>query len=98
MRADGRIDLDIHAVVETENVCRIALSADGVGVTHVTERIADLCENLSLSTAIEEYLRVNTRLVWRIGSVNFATGKIHIETSMQSPASILKGREEKTLA
>ena len=56
MRADGRIDLDIRAVVETENGCRIALSADGVAVPRVAEPIADLFENVSLSTAAEEYV------------------------------------------
>ncbi|HKI69224.1 MAG TPA: DUF3237 family protein, partial [Verrucomicrobiae bacterium] len=32
MRADGRIDLDIHATIETDDGCRIALSADGVAL------------------------------------------------------------------
>jgi hypothetical protein len=31
LRADGRIDLDIRAIVEMEDGHRIALSADGVG-------------------------------------------------------------------
>lgn len=31
LRADGRIDLDIRGVIETEDGCRLALSADGVG-------------------------------------------------------------------
>ena len=30
MRADGRIDLDIHALIETHDGHRIALSANGV--------------------------------------------------------------------
>ena len=66
MRADGRIDLDIRAVVETENGCRIALSADGVAMPRVAEPIADLLENVSLSTAAEEYVWVNTRQVWGV--------------------------------
>ena len=83
IRADGRIDLDIRAVVETENGCRIALSADGVAVPRVAEPIADLLENVSLSTAAEEYVWVNTRQVWGVGTVNFAIGKIHIDAYMQ---------------
>ena len=67
MRADGRIDLDIRAVVETENGCRIALSADGVAVPRVDEPIADLLENVSLSMAAEEYVWVNRRQVWGLG-------------------------------
>ena len=83
IRADGRIDLDIRAVVETENGCRIALSADGVGNPRVAEPIADIFENVSLSTAAEEYVWVNTRQGWGFGTVNFATGKIHIDAYMQ---------------
>ena len=40
IRADGRIDLDIHAVVETEDGCRIALTADGVGNPRAGEPVA----------------------------------------------------------
>lgn len=83
LRADGRIDLDIHAVVETQDGCRIALSADGVGVPRADEPIADLRENVKLTTARKDYAWVNTRQVWCIGTVNFATGKIHIDAYMQ---------------
>lgn len=83
MRADGRIDLDIRAVVETENGRRIALSADGVAMPRMAEPIADLFENVSLSTAAEEYVWVNTRQVWGVGTVNLAVGKIHIDGYMQ---------------
>ena len=55
MRADGRIDLDIRAVVETDNGRRIALSADGVAVPRAAEPIADLQENVTLTTAAAEY-------------------------------------------
>jgi Protein of unknown function (DUF3237) len=83
MRADGRIDLEVRAVVETENGCRVALSAEGVAVPRVAEPMAELFENVSLLTAAEEYVWVNTRQVWGIGTVNFATGKIHIAAYMQ---------------
>jgi hypothetical protein len=83
MRADGRIDLDLRAIVETEDGHRIALSADGVALPRATEPIADLCENVSLITAAENYTWVNTRQVWGIGTVNLAVGKIHIDAYMQ---------------
>jgi Protein of unknown function (DUF3237) len=83
MRADGRIDLDIRAVIEIENGSRIALSADGVAVPRATEPIADLCENVILSTAAADYTWVNTRQVWGVGTVNFAAGKVHIDGYMQ---------------
>jgi hypothetical protein len=83
IRTDGRIDLDIRAIVETEDGHRIALSADGVGVPRAAEPIADLSENISLTTAAENYAWVNTRQVWGTGIVNFAAGKVHIDAYMQ---------------
>jgi hypothetical protein len=83
MRADGRVDLDIRAIIETEDGHRIALSADGVAVPRAAEPIADLSENVSLTTAAGNYAWVNTRQVWGIGTVNFATGKVHIDAFMQ---------------
>jgi len=83
MRADGRADLDIRATIETEAGQRIALSADGVAVSRADEPIADLFENVTLSTAVEEYAWVNARQFWGVGTVNFATGKIHIDGYMQ---------------
>src|SRR5208337_2889960 len=46
MRADGRIELDIRAAIETSDGFRIALSADGVAVLRPGEPIVDLCENV----------------------------------------------------
>jgi hypothetical protein len=83
MRADGRIDLDVRAVIETGDGSRIALSADGVAVPRADQPIADLSENVTLSTASEEYAWVNTRQVWGIGTVNFALGKVHIDGYMR---------------
>jgi hypothetical protein len=83
IRADGRIDLDIRAVVETEDGRRIALSADGVAMPRAAEPIADLLENVILSTAAADYAWVNARQIWGVGTVNFAAGRIHIEAYMQ---------------
>jgi hypothetical protein len=83
IRADGRIDLDIRATIETEDGCRIALSADGVGTPRATEPVADLCENVRLTTAADGYAWVNTRQVWAVGTVNLATGKIHLDAYLQ---------------
>ena len=83
MRADGRVDLDIRATFETAAGHRIALSADGVAMPRATEPAADLLENVTLSTAAEEFAWVNTRQVWGVGTVDFAAGKIHITAYMQ---------------
>lgn len=83
VRADGRIDLDIRATIETDDGHRIALSADGVAVPRATEPMADLSENVSLNTAAEEYAWVRTRQIWGVGTVDLAAGKVHIDGFMQ---------------
>jgi hypothetical protein len=83
MRADGRIDLDIRATIETDAGQRIALSADGVAMARAAEPVAELLENVTLSTAVEEYAWVNARQVWGVGTVDLAAGKIHIDAYMQ---------------
>jgi hypothetical protein len=83
IRADGRVDLNIQATFETEDGHRIAFAADGVCLSRPDEPIADLRENVELITASEEYAWVNTRQVWGVGTVNFASGKIHVEAYMQ---------------
>jgi Protein of unknown function (DUF3237) len=83
MRADGRIDLDIRATIETGDGCRIGLSADGVAMFRPGEPIADLRENVTLTTAAAGCAWVNTHQIWGVGSVNLATGKIHIDAYMQ---------------
>ena len=42
IRADGRIDLDTRATIETNDGRRIGLSADGVGTPRAGEPVADL--------------------------------------------------------
>lgn len=83
IRADGRMDLDIRASIETDDGHRIALSADGVCVMRADEPIGDLSENVSLSTAAEAYAWVNARQVWATGTVNLAEGKVRITGYMQ---------------
>jgi hypothetical protein len=83
IRADGRMDLDIRAVIETEDGHKIALSADGVATLRVAEPVVDLCENVVLTTAAEKYAWVHTRQIWAVGTVNLAVGEIHLEAYMQ---------------
>jgi hypothetical protein len=83
VRADGRIDLDIRAVIATDDGHRIALSADGVGVPRAAEPVADLCENVRLTTAAENYAWVLKRQIWGIGTVNLAAGTVHIDGYLQ---------------
>lgn len=83
MRADGRIDLDIRATIETDGGQRIALSADGVAVPRPDSPMVDLSENVTLSTAVQDYAWVNGRQVWAVGTVDLAAGRVHIEGYVQ---------------
>jgi len=83
MRADGRADLDVRATLETEDGHRIAAHIDGVATPRPNEPMVDLVENVRLTTAAPKYDWVNARQIWGLGTVNLATGKIHIEAFMQ---------------
>ena len=83
IRADGRIDLDTRATIETNDGLRIGLSADGVGTPRAGEPVADLFENVRLITAAAGYTWVHIRQTWGVGHVSFATGKLHIEGYQQ---------------
>jgi len=79
VRADGRRDIDLRATVETDDGHRIALCADGVATPREGEPIVDLSLKIHLTTAAVAYGWVNARPAWGAGSVNLATGTIHID-------------------
>jgi hypothetical protein len=63
MRADSRIDLDLHLTIETDDGHRIALSGDGRAAPRNGEPIPDIFANIRLSTASKEYAWVNARQI-----------------------------------
>jgi Protein of unknown function (DUF3237) len=83
VRADGRMELDLHLTVETDDGRRIALSGDGQAAPRNGEPILDIFGNIRLSTASKEYAWVNDRQIWSVGTASLATKKIHIEAFMQ---------------
>jgi Protein of unknown function (DUF3237) len=83
MRADGRIDLDLHVTIETDDGHRIALSGDGQAAQRNGEPVLDIFANIRLSTASKEYEWVNARQIWSVGTASMTTGKIYAEAYMQ---------------
>ena len=83
VRADGRMDLDLHLAVETDDGHRIALSGDGQAAPRNGEPILDIFGNIRFSTASKEYAWVNERQIWSVGTASLAAGKIHIEAFKQ---------------
>ena len=83
VRADGRMELDLHLIVETDDGHRIAVSGDGQAAPRNDNPKLDIFGNIRLSTATKEYAWVNARQIWSVGTASLATGKIHVEAYMQ---------------
>jgi Protein of unknown function (DUF3237) len=83
VRADGRIELDLHVVFETEDGQRIALSGDGQAAARPGEPVLDIFGNIRLCTASKDYAWVNERQIWGVGTASLATGKVRVEGFMQ---------------
>jgi len=81
MRADGRGELNIRGVIETDDGCRISLFADGVTTPRAGEAVTDLFENVRLHTSAPAYAWVNSRQIWAVGTS--ADGKIQISAYLQ---------------
>jgi hypothetical protein len=83
VRADGRIELDLHLTIETDDGRRIALSGDGQAAPRSGEPTLDIFGSIRLSTADKEYSWVNERQIWSVGTANLATRKLHFEAFRQ---------------
>jgi hypothetical protein len=83
VRADGRMELDLHVIIETDDGHRIALSGGGQAAPRPGEPVLDIFANVRLSTASKEYAWVNERQVWGVGTASLATGKVLAEGFMQ---------------
>lgn len=81
MRADGRAELNIRGVIETDDGHRISLVAGGITTPRADGAAMDLVETVELTTASPEYAWVNTRPFWAIGTST--GGSIHIEVYQQ---------------
>ena len=83
MRADGRIDLDLHLTIETDDGHRIALSGNGQAAPRNGEPMLDIFANIRLSSASKEYAWVNARQIWGVGTASMTTAKIYVEAFIQ---------------
>ena len=83
VRADGRIELDLHVIIETDDGHRIALSGNGQAAPRPGEPVLDIFANVRLSTASKDYAWVNERQIWGVGTASLATKKVLAEGFMQ---------------
>jgi Protein of unknown function (DUF3237) len=79
IRADGRIQLNIHAEITTEDGKKIAVAADGVGIPQEGSPVFLLRENVTLTSNHPEYAWVNPLQIWAPGTVDVVKGEIRIK-------------------
>jgi hypothetical protein len=80
VRADGRCDLNMHAVITTEDGARIAFWSDGIFVPPTDgSGIAQIRENVRLTTADARYQWLNQLQVWLTGTIVLAEEEIRVE-------------------
>src|SRR6218665_3532369 len=59
VRPDGRIELDIHAEITTEDGHKISLKGDGVCIPRKGSIISDLKENITLFSSYKNFTWLN---------------------------------------
>ena len=79
MRADGRVQLHIHADITTDEGKKIALTAGGVAMLTPGSSIGQLRENVALTTSDPDYSWVNPIQVWASGTVDLEKGEVHVK-------------------
>ena len=83
VRADGRMELDLRLIIETDDGQRIALSGDGQAALRKGDPILDIFGNIRLHAASKEYAWVNERQIWSVGTASLSPGKIRVKAFMQ---------------
>lgn len=76
VRPDGRMELDIRARIDTEDGCRVALHAAGIGTFRESEPAMELVEHVRLYSAFDAYEWVNGCQIWARGVANLSAGTI----------------------
>jgi hypothetical protein len=78
VRADGRVELHIHAQITLEDGKTVALLAGGVAIPEADSPVYQLREHVELTSNHPELAWVNTTEVWARGTVDVSTGEVHL--------------------
>jgi hypothetical protein len=79
MRADGKVELHIHASITTGEGENVAFFADGVATPDASPGVFQLRENGRLQSGSPAYEWVNSLQIWAVGTVNLGTGELNIK-------------------
>lgn len=78
LRSDGRMELDIRAVLSTPDGARIALHARGVGLNDPANGRIQLREHVRMTTAHPAYSWLNPLEIWATGEADMAAGTVTV--------------------
>jgi|tagenome__1003787_1003787.scaffolds.fasta_scaffold20275457_2 hypothetical protein len=81
VRADGRMELHIHAEITTEQGAKVALEAGGIAIGRPGSAVFDLREHVALTSNHPELSWVNALEIWAAGTVDMSTGHVHVKGS-----------------
>lgn len=79
VRADGRIQLHIHAQITTDNGVNISFLADGVSTQEEGAKASQLRAAISLFTSSPEYIWLNKLQVWALGTIDSEKGEVLVK-------------------
>jgi hypothetical protein len=78
IRADGLMELQIHAAMRTADGASISVLSGGLARAAADGASLELREHVSFATAVSEYTWLNVLPVWAVGEVNLASGDIRV--------------------
>jgi hypothetical protein len=78
VRADGRTELNVRGHITLEDGKRVALEAGGLAIPEGDSSVFQLREHVKLTSHHPELAWVNTTEVWARGTVDVATGEVHL--------------------
>lgn len=78
LRPDGRMELDIRAVLTTSDGACIALEAGGVALAEPGNPVMSLREHVRCTTAHEKYSWLNAQEIWATGEADMTRQEVTI--------------------
>lgn len=78
VRADGRLDLHLHARVRTEDGASLAFAGSGLAIPRRDPGPLPVFEQVSLHSSDSRYLWVNGLPIWGRGTIDLARAELQV--------------------